>query len=97
MSKLRELILLLLAGEALPERHRDHSLKGNWQSYRDAHIEPDWLLIYRVAGDELHLVRTGSHADPFDEAAPLEALDLTARRLAVSDLQDVRRPLFFEY
>jgi mRNA interferase YafQ len=66
MRKLRELILLLLAGDTLPERYMDHPLKGNWKGYRDVHIEPDWLLIYRVAADELHLVRTGSHADLFD-------------------------------
>jgi mRNA interferase YafQ len=66
-SKLRALILLLLAGAPLPERYRDHPLRGNWKGYRDVHVEPDWLLIYRVAGDELHLVRTGSHADLFDE------------------------------
>jgi mRNA interferase YafQ len=67
MSKLRELILLLLAEDPLPERYRHHPLRGNWKGYREAHIEPDWLLIYRIAGDELHLVRTGSHADLFDE------------------------------
>jgi mRNA interferase YafQ len=67
MSRLRELILLLLAGEALPERYRDHGLRGPWKGYRDAHIEPDWLLIYRILGNELHLVRTGSHADLFEE------------------------------
>ena len=67
ISKLRELILLLLSESALPERYRDHPLKGDWRSCRDAHIEPDWLLIYRVVADELHLVRTGSHADLFDE------------------------------
>jgi mRNA interferase YafQ len=67
MRKLRELILLLLAGDTLPERYMDHPLKGNWKGYRDVHIEPDWLLLYRVAADELHLVRTGSHADLFDE------------------------------
>jgi mRNA interferase YafQ len=67
MSKLRELILLLLAGDGLPERYKDHPLRGSWTGYRDAHIEPDWLLIYRVAGDELRLVRTGSHADLFDD------------------------------
>ena len=61
MSKLRELILLLLAEAPLPERYRDHPLRGNWKGYRDAHIEADWLLIYRVLADELHLVRTGSH------------------------------------
>jgi mRNA interferase YafQ len=67
MSKLRQLILLLLAEDPLPERYRDHRLRGNWKGYRDAHIEPDWLLIYRIVGDELQLVRTGSHADLFDE------------------------------
>jgi mRNA interferase YafQ len=67
MSKLRELILLLLAENPLPGRYMDHSLRGNWKGYRDAHIEPDWLLIYRVTGDELHLARTGSHADLFDQ------------------------------
>ena len=67
LSKLRELILLLLAKDPLPEGYKDHPLKGNWKGYREAHIEPDWLVIYRVAGDELHLVRIGSHADLFDE------------------------------
>ena len=67
ISKLRELIRLLLAGKALPARYRDHPLRGSWKGYRDAHLEPDWLLIYRPAGDELHLVRTGSHADLYDE------------------------------
>jgi mRNA interferase YafQ len=67
MSKLRELILLLVAEARLPERYKDHPLRGNWRGYRDAHIEPDWLLIYRIVGDELHLVRTGSHADLFNE------------------------------
>ncbi len=47
--------------------YRDHPLRGIWKSYREFHIEPEWLLIYRVKGDELHLVRTGSHADLFDE------------------------------
>jgi mRNA interferase YafQ len=67
MSRLRELITLLLAADALPARYKDHPLRGSWKGYRDAHIESDWLLIYRVVDDELHLVRTGSHADLFDE------------------------------
>jgi mRNA interferase YafQ len=67
MSKLKQVLLVLLHGEALPERLRDHPLRGNWNGYRDLHIEPDWLLIYKVSGDELHLARTGSHADLFDE------------------------------
>lgn len=67
MAKLRVLLALLIEQKALPARYRDHPLKGQWSSYRDAHIESDWLLIYRVVGDELHLVRTGTHADLFDE------------------------------
>lgn len=65
MAKLRQLLLLLIAGEILPATYRDHALKGDWKGYRDAHIEPDWLLIYRISGDELLLARTGSHADLF--------------------------------
>ncbi len=67
MEQLRELLLLLLTGDTLPERYEDHPLKGNRRDYRDAHVEPDWLLIDRVDGDELQLVRTGTHADLFDE------------------------------
>lgn len=57
----------MLTGEPSPERYRDHPLKGEWKGYRDAHIEPDWLLLYRIVGDELQLVRTGTHADIFNE------------------------------
>lgn len=51
MGKLRALLLLLIEGATLPERYRDHALKGDWSGYRDAHIGPDWLLIYRLAAD----------------------------------------------
>ncbi|HSM28533.1 MAG TPA: type II toxin-antitoxin system YafQ family toxin [Thioalkalivibrio sp.] len=67
MGKLRILLGLLIEKAPLPEAYQDHSLRGNWRGYRDAHIEPDWLLLYRVVGDELHLARTGSHADLFRE------------------------------
>lgn len=67
LSKLRTLLALLIEQTPLPERYRDHSLKGKWEGFRDAHIEPDWLLIYRVADDELQLARTGTHADVFEE------------------------------
>jgi mRNA interferase YafQ len=67
VRKLRRLLELLIAKEELPASYKDHLLKGDWQGYRDAHIEPDWLLIYRVAGDEIYLARTGSHADLFNE------------------------------
>jgi mRNA interferase YafQ len=66
LGKLRELLRLLLSGNELPASYRDHPLKGDWRGFRDAHIEPDWLLIYRIAGDELQLARTGSHSDLFN-------------------------------
>jgi mRNA interferase YafQ len=65
LGKLRELLILLLAGDELPSSYKDHPLKGDWKGYRDVHIEPDWLLIYRIDGDQLQLVRIGSHADLF--------------------------------
>jgi mRNA interferase YafQ len=64
---LGELLRLLVAEHELPATYKDHPLKGDWRGYRDAHVEPDWLLIYRVAGDELQLARTGSHSDLFNE------------------------------
>ena len=67
MAKLRALLLLLMEENPLPAQCRDHPLKGEWSGFRDAHIEPDWLLIYRVADGELELARTGAHADIFDE------------------------------
>jgi mRNA interferase YafQ len=65
LSKLRELILLLTEGNPLPPRYKDHPLRGDWKHYRDSHIEPDWLLLYKIDGNELFLVRTGTHADLF--------------------------------
>lgn len=67
VAKLRTILALLIAGSPLPDRCKDHPLKGDWSGFRDAHIEPDWLLIYRIVGDELQLARTGTHADLFDE------------------------------
>lgn len=65
MAKLRTLIDLLLSEQALPVRYKDHALRGNWAGHRDAHIEPDWVLIYRVSDGLLWLYRTGSHAELF--------------------------------
>ena len=65
LAKLRELILLLVEGDSLSPRYKDHSLSGNWKHHRDCHIEPDWLLLYKIDGDDLHLVRTGTHSDLF--------------------------------
>ncbi len=67
MAKLREIILLLLEATPLPPRCKDHPLQGNWKNFRDGHIEPDWPLIYKIDGDDLHLVRTGTPSDLFQD------------------------------
>lgn len=65
MSKLRDVLSMLIAAEPLPQRLKDHPLTGDWSGSRDCHIEPDWLLLYKIDGNDLILVRTGSHADLF--------------------------------
>lgn len=67
MSKLKTLLGLLLAGDPLPTIYLDHPLKGAWKGFRDAHIEPDWILIYKVTGSAVRFERTGKHTDLFDE------------------------------
>lgn len=57
----------LLGDHALPPRHRDHELSGSWKGYRECHIKPDLLLIYRKPNaDTLRLARLGSHSELFE-------------------------------
>ena len=65
MEKLKTVIRLLCEGKKLPSKYSDHPLKGEWADFRDCHIEPDWVLIYRIEQEELLLVlaRTGSHSE----------------------------------
>ncbi len=65
MTKLKTLITLLVNEQEIPAEFEDHPLQGNWRGYRDAHMEGDWILIYRVAGEDLRLARTGTHQDIF--------------------------------
>jgi mRNA interferase YafQ len=65
LSKLEAVVETLIAEETLEDRYKDHTLIGNWKGYRECHIQPDWLLIYRIAEGELQLVRTGSHSALF--------------------------------
>lgn len=67
MTKLRTVLTLLIEQKPLPRQYLDHPLRGDWKGYCDLHIEPDWVLIYRVAGSELRLARTGTHSDVFEE------------------------------
>ena len=65
LDKLETIVNTLQAREELPARCRPHSLRGIWTGHWDCHVEPDWLLLYRVTDEALILVRTGSHAELF--------------------------------
>ena len=66
---LQNVLELLVAEEPLPEKYKDHPLTNsrNYKNVRECHIEPDWLLVYRVKKELLllQLIRTGSHSDLF--------------------------------
>lgn len=64
---LDDIIRALSRGETLPEKNKDHPLSGDWTGHRECHIQPDWLLIYRIEDDVLvlTLARTGTHSDLF--------------------------------
>ena len=64
---LEDVVAALAQGIALPEKYKDHALTGNFVGYRECHIQPDWLLVYRLEDDVLVLTlsRTGSHSDLF--------------------------------
>ena len=62
-AKLFAIVEQLMTGRPLPAKYHDHPLTGKWAKRRDCHIEPDWLLIYCVKGEDLILERTGSHSD----------------------------------
>lgn len=66
-AKLVVVLETLARGKPLPERCRDHRLSGRLKTYRECHVEPDWLLIYKIVRNELILVAsaTGTHADLF--------------------------------
>jgi len=67
IQKLAVVITLLADGQTLPAVYSDHALTGNWNGYRECHIEPDWLLVYKMIDDKLilSLTRTGTHSDIF--------------------------------
>jgi mRNA interferase YafQ len=69
ITRIDDVVLLLLQQAPLEPRHRDHPLKGKWRGYRVCHVADDWVLIYKVDGDRLTLVlsRTGTHVDVYGQ------------------------------
>ena len=67
LEKLKAVLHVLENGQTLDPKYKDHVLVGNYVGCRECHIQPDWLLIYRIDGDQLIVVlsRTGTHSDLF--------------------------------
>jgi len=67
LAKMQKVLDILSMSKQLPEKYKDHALTGNYIEFRECHIEPDWLLIYRIDNDKLILLlaRTGTHSDLF--------------------------------
>ena len=67
LSELTAVISALANGESLDPKFRDHTLIGDYNGFRECHIRPDWLLIYKIDNGQLllFLARTGSHSDLF--------------------------------
>ena len=63
--KLKAIMTSLQEGHEWAGKHRDHALKGPFAGYRECHIEPDWLLIYKLETSRIHYVRMGTHSDLF--------------------------------
>ena len=66
--RLLENVIEMLANRIdLPQKYRDHQLTGDYSDFRECHITPDWLLIYKISDEELilYLTRTGTHSDLF--------------------------------
>lgn len=68
LSLIKYVITILSSGDNLPDKYRDHSLNGEWSDFRECHILPDWLLVYKIDDDVLvlTLTRTGTHSDLFE-------------------------------
>ena len=68
IDKTQKIVDSIQSRVPLEKKYKDHALTGNWIGHRECHIEPDWLLIYRIdrPSNTLVLVRTGTHADLFD-------------------------------
>lgn len=65
MNKLKAVLQILATGESIPPRYKDHPLQSNWKGYRDLHIEPDWILIYKLLTTRLFCWRLRGHMPGF--------------------------------
>jgi len=64
-EKIKKVLKSLIEEKKLPLNYKDHKLAGSYKGRRECHIEPDWLLIYKLLQKEMIFERTGSHSDLF--------------------------------
>ena len=64
-DKIKLVISNLINEEKLDPKYKDHKLIGNYEGRRECHIEPDWLLIYKLEKELIIFERTGTHSDLF--------------------------------
>ncbi|EBN9042889.1 type II toxin-antitoxin system YafQ family toxin [Salmonella enterica subsp. enterica serovar Monschaui] len=68
-ADLKTILAILVDDKTIPANYVDHPLKGNWRTFRDLHLYPDLVLIYKKVGDvktgSLKLARLGSHSELF--------------------------------
>jgi mRNA interferase YafQ len=65
LDLITDVVSMLMRDQAIPSKFKDHALVGNYIGHREMHLEPDWLLIYKINIEELRLVRLGSHSELF--------------------------------
>jgi len=65
LDLLNNIVRILINQHRIPVKYKNHKLIGNYAGYQELHIQPDWLLIYKLTTDTLYIARTGSHAELF--------------------------------
>ena len=65
MQKLTDVIVMLIEEKPLPAKYKNHKLKGNYVNHWECHVQPDWLLVYRIIKKDIYFARTGTHSDLF--------------------------------
>jgi mRNA interferase YafQ len=65
MDKLTEVMAMLINEQPLLPKHENHPLHGEYKGWWECHVEPNWLLIYRIDSKNRRILfyRTGSHSD----------------------------------
>lgn len=66
MDEIKNIMEKLINEEPLEKSNKDHQLKGKYSDFRECHIEPNWLLLYKIEKENIIFVRTGSHPELFE-------------------------------